>query len=131
MPYMVMSHDIEPKKKILDEIGDLSTFELFNNQVLVAVYIRPNRTKSGIYLSDQTTDEDKYQSKVGLVLKRGPSAFDASVEDDWFKDMAINDGDWVVFRPSDGWGITVHNVMCRVLVDTAIKGRVVTPDEVW
>ena len=131
MPYMIMEHEVDPRKKILDEIGDISKFVIFNNQVLVAVYIRPQKTKSGLYLSDKTTDEDRYQGKVGLVLKKGPSAFlDASEQ--WFKDVDVKEGqDWIVFRPSDGWQITVNNVLCRVLEDTAIRGQVDHPDRVW
>ena len=56
MPPMIMAHEVDPKQKLLKEIGDLSKVEIFNNQVLVAVYIRPQKTKSGIYLSDKTTD---------------------------------------------------------------------------
>ena len=67
MPAMIMDHDVDPKEKLLSELGDLSQVEIFNNQVLVAVYIRPNKTKSGLYLSDKTTDEDRYQGKVGLL----------------------------------------------------------------
>jgi co-chaperonin GroES (HSP10) len=128
---MTMQHDVDPKQKILDEIGDLSTFEIFNNQVLVAVYMRPVKTKGGIFLPDSHLDEDKFQSKVGLVLKRGPVAFQPDPDHDWFANMTINDKDWVVFRPSDGWGVVVNNVMCRMLDDTNIRGRVSRPDEVW
>ena len=75
MPFMIMDHAVDPKQKLLEDLGDLSTVEIFNNQILVAVYIRPNKTKSGIYLSDQSREEDKVQGKVGLVVKKGPSAF--------------------------------------------------------
>jgi co-chaperonin GroES (HSP10) len=130
MPFMIMEHEKDPKQKLLDDIGDVSTFEIFNNQILVAVYIRPQRTKSGIYLSDQSRDEDKIQSKVGLVIKKGPSAF---VDDgnEWFKDVSVEENDWVVFRPSDGWSITVNNVLCRIIDDTAVRGKVDVPDRVW
>jgi len=99
-------------------------------QVLVAVYIRPQRTKSGIYLTDSTTDEDKYQSKVGLVLKKGPSAF---VDDNnqWFQNVSVGIGDWIVHRPSDGWSITVNGVLCRILEDMSVKGKIDAPDRVW
>jgi co-chaperonin GroES (HSP10) len=130
MPFMTMEHLEEPKKKILDEIKDVSQVEIFNNQILVAIYIRPSKTKSGIYLSDKTTDEDRYQSKVGLVLKKGAQAF---VDDTntWFSDVEVNENDWILFKPSDGWSITVNNVLCRILDDTAVKGRVDQPDRVW
>ena len=75
MPFMQMDHSNDRKTGIMKDIGDLSTFELFNNQVLVAVYVRPKKTKSGIYLPDATVDEDKIQGKVGLVIKEGPLAF--------------------------------------------------------
>lgn len=130
MPFMIMDHAVDPKQKLLEDLGDLSTVEIFNNQLLVAVYIRPNKTKSGIYLSDQSREEDKVQGKVGLVVKKGPSAF---VDDgnEWFKDISVEVNDWVVFRPSDGWSITVNNVLCRMIDDTAIRGKVDVPDRVW
>lgn len=130
MPYMVMQHDVDPKEKITAEVGDLSTVELFNNQILVGVYIRPQKTKSGIMLPGQTTDEDRFQSKVGLLLKKGPSAFEPNA-DGWFEGEEFNVGDWLVFRPADGWSITVHGVLCRILNDTQVKGRVKAPDQVW
>jgi len=127
---MVMEHEIDPADTMIKEIGDLSSVELFNNQVLVGVYIRPKKTKSGIYLTDQTTDEDRYQSKVGLLLKKGPSAFEPNAEG-WFNGETFNLREWLVFRPSDGWQITVHGVLCRILNDTQIRGRVKNPDQVW
>jgi hypothetical protein len=130
MPFMLMEHEVDPAQKILEEVGDLSKIELFNNQILVGVYIRPQKTKSGLYLSDKTTDEDRFQSKVGLLLKQGPRAFEPN-DEGWFDGETFNLNDWLVFRPSDGWSITVHGVLCRILIDTQVKMRVPNPDEVW
>lgn len=130
MPYMIMDHEIDPKQKILDEIGDISTFEIFNNNILVAVYQRPAKTKSGIILTDKTTEEDRFQSKVGLLVKVGPRAFEPNNEG-WFKGVKFNLNDWITFRPSDGWNITVNGVLCRMLSDTQVRGRQQYPDEVW
>jgi|TARA_R110000868_G_scaffold277535_4_gene537345 hypothetical protein len=127
---MLMEHEVDPAQKILEEVGDLSKIELFNNQILVGVYIRPQKTKSGLYLSDKTTDEDRFQSKVGLLLKQGPRAFEPN-DEGWFDGETFNLNDWLVFRPSDGWSITVHGVLCRILIDTQVKMRVPNPDEVW
>jgi co-chaperonin GroES (HSP10) len=127
---MIMQHEVDPKSKLLAELGDLSSVELFNNQILVATYIRPQKTKSGIYLTDKTTEEDKFQSKVGLLVKTGPSAFEEN-DEGWFQGEEFNLNDWLVFRPSDGWSITIHGVLCRILSDTQVKGRVQNPDEVW
>jgi co-chaperonin GroES (HSP10) len=130
MPFMIMEHATDPKQKLLDDIGDISAFEIFNNQILIAIYVRPQKTKSGILLPDQMRDEDKIQGKVGLVVKKGPAAF-VDETSEWFKDITVNEGDWVVIRPSDGWAITVNNVLCRIVDDTAVRGKVDSPDRVW
>ncbi len=130
MPFMIMEHATDPKQKLLDDIGDISAFEIFNNQILIAIYVRPQKTKSGILLPDQMRDEDKIQGKVGLVVKKGPAAFVDETRE-WFKDITVNEGDWVVIRPSDGWAITVNNVLCRIVDDTAVRGKVNAPDRVW
>lgn len=130
MPFMRMTHEADPKEALLNELSDLSSVELFNNQILVAVYIRPQKTKSGIYLTEKTTDEDRHQSKVGLLVKKGPTAFQDTTGE-WFAGETFNLNDWLVFRPSDGWSITVHGVLCRILSDTQVKGRIEAPDQVW
>ena len=130
MPPMKMNHAVDPKIDIFESVGDVNKFELFNNQLLVAIYIRPQRTASGIFLTDNTVDEDKFQGKVGLVVKLGPDAFEDETGK-WFKDTKINIGDWVVFRPSDGWAISVNGKSCRILDDVSVRGRIQEPDMVW
>jgi co-chaperonin GroES (HSP10) len=120
----------DAKKEMLSLVGDVSKFEVFNNQVLVAVYIRPEKTKGGIFLPDKAKDEDKYQSKVGLILKLGPSAFVDETQN-WFKGVTIKEHDWIVFRPSDGWQMLVNGVSCRMLDDTVVRGRIPDPDMIW
>ena len=130
MSQIAMEHDIDPRKAILKTIGKLDDVEIFNNQLLCAVYIRPEKTKGGIFLPDQHRSEDKFQGKVGLVLKKGSKAF---VDDTntWFDNVDINIHDWIVYRPSDGWSITVNGVLCRILDDISIRGRIQHPDQVW
>ena len=130
MPYMRMEHSENPADTIRKEMGDISDIEIFHNQVLVAIYVRPEKTKSGLYLSAQTREEDKYQGKVGLIIKKGADAF---VDDSgkWFKGVNLDVGDWIYFRPSDGWQITVHGQLCRILDDTDVRGRFPQPDTVW
>lgn len=130
MPHMVMTHDVDPKNKLIEDLGSIEDFEIFNNQILCAVYIRPVKTRSGIYLPDSVVAEDQHQSKVGLVLKKGPNAF-VDETNTWFSGVVINNNDWVVFRPSDGWSVTVNGVLCRILDDTNVRGRITQPDQVW
>jgi len=130
MPYMEMTHDVDPVKQMLDEVGDLSGFDILNNHVLLGIYIRPVRTKGGIMLTDNYRDEDKWQGKVGLVLKKGPTAF-IDKTGEWFDGITINEHDWLVTRPSDGFLITIRNVFCKLVVDTSTKMRISRPDEIW
>jgi len=130
MPPMKMTHADNFKEDLLASLGDLNEIEVFNNNILVAIYIRPNKTKSGIFLTDDTTEQDKFQGKVGLVVKMGNSAF----EDDtgrWFKGIKVKVGDWVVFRPSDGWSVAINSQPCRLMDDVVVRGRVKHPDLVW
>lgn len=130
MPYMQMAHEENPKQKLIKAAGDLGSIEIFNNQILAAVYIRPKKTRSGIYLPDAVVAEDEVQGKVGLVLKMGPTAF-VDETNKWFKDITVETNDWVIFRPSDGWSIVVNGVLCRILDDTAVRGKIQAPDQVW
>ena len=130
MPYARMTHDIDPRKTIHDEMGDISDVELFHNQVLAAIYVRPEKTKGGLYRTNSLRDEDKWQGKVGLIVKAGPDAFKDETGR-WFNGVNINVGDWIYFRPSDGWQLTIHGVLCRILDDTDVRGRIPAPDAVW
>jgi len=135
MPAVLIAHEEDPGHKIFRNAGDLDEIEVFNNQVLVGVYERPenSRTKTGIVLPYQTTDEDKFQSKVGVILKMGPSAFHDK-NGVWFANATFNVGDWVGFRANDGWGLKLVSVdprsgekreqLCRLMPDTSVLLRV-------
>ncbi len=130
MSLMKMEHINDPREEILKQIGDISGVEIFNNQILCAVYIRPEKTKGGIILTDNVRGEDRFQGKVGLLIGMGPAAFqDESGQ--WFNNSSFKLHDWLVFRPSDGWSVTVNGVLCRMMSDTQVKARISSPDEVW
>lgn len=137
MPSALMEHTEDPRLEIQNKVGNLEGVEVFGSDVLVALYIRPMKTKSGIILADATRDEDKWQGKAGLILKLGPTAY---VDEDGNKFRDINEGDWVVFRPSDGWPVTLNSsaniaskdaVACRVVNDIHIRMRVSSPDAIY
>lgn len=124
----------DPKKAILDQLPDISDLEIFHNQVMVATYIRPEKTAGGILLPDKTIQEDRYQGKVGLVVKIGPLAFkDDSVAK--FGGVTVQEGEWVFYRASDGMEFfskdRTGGVPCRIFEDTQIKGRVPDPAMLW
>lgn len=130
MRTLKMAHAIDPAEELKQKVGDLSGIEVLHNQILVAVYIRPDRTASGLYLADKTRDEDRYQGKAGLVLKKGPLAF---VDDDTnkFHGQNVEVGDWVFYRVSDGFPLMLNGTLCRLLEEVHIKGKINSPDVVY
>lgn len=120
----------DPKQALLDAVGDLSTFDIFHNQILVAIYVRPEKTAGGIIRPQGNVEEDEYQGKVGLVVKKGPSAF-LDNEDDDFQGQNVNEGDWVVFRVGDGWQLTIRDTACRILTDRTIRMRIKNPGDIF
>lgn len=130
MPARLMQHDTDPAKDILDKVGNLDDFTLFGNQVLVGVYQRPEKTKSGLFLADKTRQEDEHQGKAGLVVKKGPTAF---VSDDNYQFMGQNAevGEWVAIFVSDGRKIVINGQLCRIVEDQYIRLKIPAPDTVY
>jgi len=130
MPAMLMAHEDDPAKTITDKIGSLDDFTIFGNHVLIGIYERPNKTKSGVYLSDQTRNEDRYQGKAGLVLKKGPTAFVSDSNYD-FKGQNAEVGEWVAIFVSDGRQIVINGQLCRLVEDQYIRLKMPAPDVVY
>lgn len=130
MPAMRMAHTIDPAKELLDKIGKLDGFELFGNQVLIAIYQRPEKTKSGIILADVTRHEDRNQGKAGLVVALGPSAF-VDDENVSFSGQKVEVGDWVAIFVSDGRQVVVNETLCRIVQDQHIRLKIPFPDCVF
>lgn len=133
MPYVKIDHKVDPKEKLLTEIGDLSDLTVFNNNILVAVYQRPTTVTLGgkeFHLSDKTVEEDRFQSKVGLVLKMGPTAFQDD-EGKWFQGVEVKEHDWIVIPPSAATSMIVKGVLCRLMADTQVKMLISDPDAVY
>lgn len=128
---IAMAHDRDPADVLRDEVGDLTGVELYNNQVLVAIYVRPNVTKGGIHVGIAAQKEDEYQGKAMLVLKVGRNAF-TDPAGRWFQgDNNPKPGDWVVARPGDTWQLTLRGGKCRMMNDTAVRMKIPHPDVVW
>lgn len=130
MPPMKMMHQQDPKDELFAKIGDLSGIEVYNNAVLVATYVRPKKTSTGIHLPDQYVQEDEYQGKAALIVKMGPEAF-KDPDGRWFAGADIKVGDWVALRPSDGWSVSINGTPCRMLTDTSVRLKIDRPDRVW
>lgn len=126
---LTMAHATDPKEVIRADVGDLSGIEIFHNQILVGIYERPEKTMGGIFLPEKTKKEDLYQGVVGLVLKVGPGAFVDDAVNKFFG-LRVEEGDWIVFKPSDGWKTSFNGKTIRLIEDAHVKARIQHPDQV-
>ncbi len=133
MPLMLMEGNETAKEDTLARIGDISDFQVFHTWVLVALYVRPDTTASGIILPDSVREEDRYQGKVGLVIKTGGDAFNDPAGNWTWGGSPPKLGDWVWFRASDGLALSINakEGLCRVLKDSSIMGTLPRPDMIW
>ena len=135
----------DPRKVLLERVGAATDYEVFHNLVLVVTYIKPSKMMKGakgelveFHFTDKTLAEDRFQGKVGLVVKMGPTAFkDDSITK--FGGVIVEPGDWVMYRPSDGIELFIRDATgtesdglpCRLIEDTAIKGRIASPNLIY
>lgn len=143
MPALKALHFADPKQELWKKVGDLKSIRLRSYQILVAVYLSPKVKKlaSGmlLHVPDSVADEDRYQGKVGMIIKMGPLAFVDDVANGvtFLPEDKCKPGDWIVFRASDGWQVTLtgkgstESVLCRVFVEADIRAVIDSPDAVW
>ena len=125
---MRAKHSGDPAKELFDKVsGEISKISIFGPKVLVAIYVRPLMTSGGLLMPEKSRDEDIYQGKVGLVIKKGPLAF----TDEAYFSEKVEVGDWVWFRASNGIGMKFNNVECRYMEDVRIEGKINQPDAIW
>lgn len=130
--YKTIGEAPEDKKKevIFREIGDLSKYRLMSGRVLVAIYFGGDRHEgTSILRSDDSLKEDRWQSSVGLVIKKGPLAFrDDEATNTRFYGQDIEIGEWVIYNPGDGRRVQINGVDCRVFEDAVLT---MTTEEPW
>lgn len=117
----------DPKAEIIKLLGPaLDQFSVLGDRVLVATYIRAEKTKGGIIMPGSQRDEDRYQGKVGLILKQGPTAFKYDGAYPYEGDVP-SVGQWAVYRTSDTWEFFLNNVSCRLLPSDMIRAVIDDP----
>ena len=136
-------HHADPAEaalEIMESVGDLSGLEVFGQEVIIGPYIRPSQTKSGLHVPGSATAEDRYQGKVGLILKVGPEAFPDKLIARW-NGRKPSVGDWVYFDVKSSFEAHVQGVgskksptrdwsgwPVRLVLADDIRGRVARPE---
>lgn len=114
---------------IKKKVGDLSGIDVMYNMVLLAAFVRPNKTKGGLYRPQSNVEEDIWQGKVGLVMKHGPDAFQDD-ETMSFNGQKAELDEWVVFKVGDAWQLTINDWPCRLVRDSAIRMKTDNPSTI-
>jgi hypothetical protein len=122
--------------KTFSALGPLDDIDLFFGRCIVAKYLRDTVGTIGLIASEQTRLEDKYQGKVGLLLKKGPLAFNSAPGRDY---GGANPpvGSWVMYHNSSGYDADiicsdgVNRVSCRVLEDAELISCLRWPSRIW
>ena len=115
---------------ILRSVGDLSDVTVLGDYVLVATYVRPAVTKSGIFIPGEAQREDIYQGKTGLVIKVGETAFKYRGAFK-YEGRAAQVGEWVSYRVSDGWSMKLNGVDCRMIDCNDLRMILPSPEALY
>jgi co-chaperonin GroES (HSP10) len=118
----------DPKRAITNFVGDLSDIEVIGDRVLIAIYMRPEKTAGGIIRPDANKVEDVWQGKVGLVLQWGPDAF--RDENGELYEQRVEVGEWGVFFVGDGKPIEVNKAPCRIVKSANFVAKIKNPEMV-
>ena len=117
--------------QIRQQLGSIDDFEVFGKDVLVAVYMRPEKNAQGVYFTQKQQTEDIFNGKAVLILKWGPSAFsgdESYVQAQWGDKGAPAAGDWVFLRPDQGTPINLCGDGANRPQGPGIGGR---PTDIW
>ena len=134
---------LDTRSEIFAKVGDLSWLTIAANEVLLAIYMRPDTYGGIIALTDKNRIEDRYQGKASLVLKIGAAC--RFVRTDPATGVTygipIEVGDWVMVRPSDTWSLDISPSMnstdpkdcipCRLAFDDMIRAKIAHPAAIW
>lgn len=125
-----ISRSDDPKKAIIDAVGDLSGTKVAADLVLLGTFIRNEKTSGGIIRPKEVLQEDEFQGKVGVVLKTGPLAY-GDWEDDAERGNMAELHTWVVYAIKDAWPVQINGTACRFVPYDKIRMQVPKPDMVF
>ena len=131
---------VDPRTLIQQQVGDfLPHINPIGTGVLIVLYERGKqhgdiKTAGGIIVPEVklgALSEDKYQGKVGLVIRTGPAAFLEDANHKW-ADRLPQEGDWVLCRHSDMFMFDLPNDRRGAIVsDVHVMAILDKPDIVW
>jgi co-chaperonin GroES (HSP10) len=120
------------KTTVLEKLGDLSRYEVLGSNVLLATYIEPEKTAGGIIRPQRNVEEARWQGKVGLILKLGPTAFQYDGPYEWpATARKPSVGDWVMHHASEARELSIKSTSCKIIDSTLIRLVVPNPADIY
>lgn len=131
---LIKTYDSEHERSELlaqFDMEEMGAIHLPPVRIVVAKWVR---TSAGsIVMAEQTKKEDRFQSKVGLILAIGDLAFVDDDRHDWagFKPKV---GDWVLYHFSDGNDFdyspkgTFDRLPCKMISEGDVQAILPRPD---
>lgn len=125
--------------KIEDEIPreallDKSTLERLpvptGWRILILPYRGQGKTKSGVFLPDETIDREAVATVCGYVLKVGPLAYMDPEKFGHISDPWCVEGDWVIFGRYAGSRFKIEGGEVRLLNDDEILAKISSPEDI-
>lgn len=120
-------------QEIVGKDGLQKRWKNLHANVLVATYVRPEKTAGGIIIPGNSIHEDRYQGKVGLVLALGENAYKAI--GDWnaqkgrfeYHGTVPKLWEYVQFHTSDARESSFNGLSIKWIPDQLVLG--VIPEE--
>ena len=123
--------DVTDKKLDPDNIGG-SLLERMPDptgwRLLILPYRGKGKTDGGIFLPDQTVEENTISTQVGYVLKTGPLAYQDPVK--FESGPWCEKGDWVMFARYAGSRFKIDGGEVRILNDDEILAKIKEPEDI-
>lgn len=131
MPALKMVHAVDPRQTLNDKTkAFIAKVKPLGARVLIATYLRPEKTGGGIILTEKYRDDDRWQGKSGLVVALGPLAFKEDENHLW-GDLKPKVGDWVLVNIGDTRKLDVGDNPCRFVEDVHVQAIIDDPDVAW
>lgn len=120
----------DPKLAVWNALGNsLDELLLYRNDVLLVTAPIMAKSKGGIIYADNTKKEERFQGKIGMIVKIGEVAFnDVEIWPNEATRPTV--GDWVVYRNADTHECAINKLSCRFIKDYLIIGKVSAPDAI-
>jgi hypothetical protein len=68
---MKMTHAVDPKQDLMSKMGDLSEIEVFNNNILVAIYMRLTKQPLACACTDDMLSRISIRARLASFCKDG------------------------------------------------------------